>query len=65
MAKKQINLSDVIAFVENLPYAQFKCVVEHYSQKQNSDFSATLIQITTSNFEQRLEQLNINGTCPE
>lgn len=65
MAKKQMNLSEVIAFVENLPYAQFKSVVEHYSQKQNSDFSATLSQITTSNFEQRLEQLNINGTCPE
>ena len=64
MAKKQLSLEDVLNYVETLPYTQFKNVVEHYSQKQNSDFSNTLNQLVVSNFEQRLEKLEVNTTCP-
>lgn len=65
MTKKQLNLDDMIAFIETSPYIQFKSVVKHYSQKQNTDFSATLSQLTASNLAQRLETLAINSTCPE
>lgn len=64
MAKKQLSLEDVLNYVETLPYTQFKNVVEHYSQKQSSDFSNTLNQLVVSNFEQRLERLEVNTTCP-
>ncbi|HFU4501493.1 TPA: hypothetical protein ACGPA6_001129 [Streptococcus suis] len=60
MARKQLNLEDVM----NLPYAQLKGVVEHYSQKQSGDFSNTLNQLVESNFEQHFEKLEINTTCP-
>lgn len=64
MAKKNLMLEDVIAFVEQLPYVKFKHIVERYSEAQNSDFSDTLNQLTVSNFEQRLERLAINSFCP-
>ena len=48
MAKKQLSLEDVLNYVETLPYAQFKGVVEHYSQKQSGDFSNTLNQLVVS-----------------
>jgi len=64
MARKQLSLEDVLNYVETLPYTQFKNVVEHYSQKQSSDFSNTLNQLIVSNFEQRLERLEVNTTCP-
>lgn len=64
MARKHFNLEDVLNYVETLPYTQFKKVVEHYSQKQSSDFSSTLNQLVVSNFEQRLERLEVNTTCP-
>ncbi|HFI0055636.1 TPA: hypothetical protein ACGORU_001985 [Streptococcus suis] len=57
MAIKQLNLKDVLNYVETLSYTQFKNEVEHYSQKQSSDFSNTLSQLVVSNFEQRLERL--------
>ena len=51
MTKKQLSLEDILNYVETLPYTQFKNVVEHYSQKQSSDFSNTLNQLVVSNFE--------------
>ena len=59
MAKKNLNLDEVMAYIEKLPFTQFKSVVEHYSNTQDSDFSDTLNKLTVSNFEQRLESLEL------
>lgn len=64
MIQKTLNLKDVMTFIERLPYIQFKQVVERYVETQNSDFSDMLNQLTISNFEQRLEYLDINRFCP-
>ena len=64
MAKKNLNLDEVMAYIEKLPFTQFKSVVEHYSNTQDSDFSDTLNKLTVSNFEQRLESLEVNSSCP-
>lgn len=64
MAKKNLNLDEVMAHIERLSFTQFKSVVEHYSNTQDSDFSDTLNKLTVSNFEQRLESLEVNSSCP-
>lgn len=64
MAKKNLNLDEVMAYIEKLPFTQFISVVEHYSNTQDSDFSDTLNKLTVSNFEQRLESLEVNSSCP-
>lgn len=64
MAKKNLNLDEIMAYIEKLPFTQFKSVVEHYSNTQDSDFSDTLNKLTVSNFEQRLESLEVNSSCP-
>lgn len=51
MAKKNLILDDVMAYIEKLPFTQFKSVVEHCSNTQDSDFSDTLNKLTVSNFE--------------
>lgn len=61
MAKKSLNLDEVMAYIEKLPFTQFKSVVEHYSNTQDSDFSDTLNKLTVSNFEQRLDCFEVNS----
>lgn len=65
MAKKNINLDEVLDFVKNLPFDKFSKVVKHYSKHSKANFEKELDYITTLNFQQRLEKLGINNTCPK
>ena len=64
MAKKALDLNEVIDYVAQLPFKDFYKVVREYSNTQYTDFSDAMNQIVVSNFEQRLEKLEINKNCP-
>ena len=64
MAKRELDLNEVIKFIETLPYNEFKDVVNHYSQLNKVNFSTELDIMTTLNFEGRLKALGINSRCP-
>ena len=65
MAKKTLDLNEVIDYVAQLPFKDFYKVVREYSNTQHTDFSDAMNQIVVSNFEQRLEKLEINKKCPK
>lgn len=59
MTKKTLDLNEVIDYVAQLPFKDFYKVVREYSNTQQTDFSDAMNQIVVSNFEQRLEKLEI------
>ena len=65
MAKKTLDLNEVIDYVAQLPFKDFYKVVREYSNTQHTDFSDAMNHIVVSNFEQRLGKLEINKKCPK
>lgn len=65
MPKRSVTFDEVIKYLETLPYAKFKQVVEHYSSVKSTSFEHEMDTLVTLNFEQRLQKININQTCPK
>ena len=51
MAKKTLDLNEVIDYVAQLPFKDFYKVVREYSNTQHTDFSDAMNHIVVSNFE--------------
>jgi transposase-like protein len=65
MPKRQISHNEVLDYLKNLPYSQFKNVVEHYTTHNKADFQKEMDNMITLNFQSRLESLDVNSSCPK
>lgn len=61
----KLKHGDVLKYIEKLPYATFKDVAIHYANNHSIDVNADLDNIITTDFQKRLEKLEINNVCPE
>lgn len=65
VAKKQLDFNEVLSYLEKLPYNKFKEVVYYYVSHTKTNFESELDDMITLNFQQRLEKLNVNSSCPK
>ena len=65
MPKRKISHDEVLDYLANLPYNQFKDVVEHYSTHTKTDFEKEMETMITFNFQERLTRLGVNNICPK
>jgi transposase-like protein len=65
MAKKEFNFDDVLSYLEKLPFNKFKEIVEHYSTHAKTNFETELEDMISLNFQQRLQKLGVNSSCPK
>lgn len=65
MPKRKITHKEVLEYLKKLPYNEFKAVVYDYSTHTMTDFEKELESMVILNFQQRLENLKINQTCPK
>lgn len=65
MPKRQITHDEVLEYLKNLPYSQFKDVVEHYSNNHKADFQKEMDNMVTLNLQDRLQSIGVNDTCPK
>lgn len=63
--KKELNFDEVLAYLEKLPYDKFKEVVNHYASHSKAYFESDMEDMVVLNFQQRLEKLKINSSCPK
>jgi len=63
MPKRQITHNEVLDYIKNLPYNQFKDMVEYYSTQTKADFEKEIETMITLNFQERLSRLGINSVC--
>lgn len=61
MAKKNITMDDLMEFIDNLPYNQFKQVVDRYASVTKSDFQKEMDSMVTASLQQKLLKLGINS----
>ena len=65
MAKTKITMENVSEFLNALPYAQFKALVEGYVAHTETNFDDEMKRLVTVNLQSRLEKLGVNSTCPK
>ena len=65
MAKTKITMENISDFINTLPYAQFKALVESYATHSKTNFDDEMKQLVTVNLQSRLEKLGVNSTCPQ
>ena len=65
MAKTKITMENVSDFINTLPYAQFKALVEGYVAHSKTSFDDEMKRLVTVNWQSRLEKLGVNSTCPK
>ena len=65
MAKTRITMENVSEFLNTLPYAQFKALVEGYVAHTETNFDDEMNRLVTVNLQSRLEKLGVNSTCPK
>ena len=65
MAKTKITMENVSEFLNSLPYAQFKALVEGYVAHTETNFDDEMKRLVTINLQNRLEKLGVNSTCPK
>ena len=65
MAKTRITMENVSEFLNTLPYAQFKALVESYVAHTETNFDDEMNRLVTVNLQSRLEKLGVNSTCPQ
>ena len=64
MTKTKLTKENVAEFLNSLPYAEFKSLVEGYSTSNKSNFDKEMKRLVTLNLQSRLEKLGINSVCP-
>ena len=50
MTGKELSLSDIMTYIDSLPYNNFRKMVEHYSEITGSDFKKDMERITALDF---------------
>lgn len=65
MTKKELDFVEALSYLEKLPYNKFKEVVHHYSSHAKANFETELVDMVTLNFQQRLQKLQVNSSCPK
>lgn len=65
MVKRELDFGEVISYLEKLPYKKFKEVVSHYASHTKANFETELEDMITLNFQQRLQKLQVNSSCPQ
>ena len=65
MNQKTLNLNEFISYVSQLPFSDFNKVVRQYANSQRVDVANTMNFVVVSNFEERLEKLGVNSSCPQ
>ena len=65
MAKTRITMENVSEFLNTLPYAQFKALVEGYVAHTETNFDDEMKRLVTVNLQSRLEKLGVNSICPK
>ena len=65
MAKTKITMENVSDFINTLPYAQFKALVEGYVAHSKTNFDDEMKRLVTVNLQSRLEKLGVNSNCPQ
>lgn len=65
MAKTKMTMEIVSEFLNTLPYAQFKSLVENYTKNTGNTFDNEMKLLTTLNLQARLEKLGVNSVCPK
>ncbi len=63
MAKK-ITLEELAESINNLPFHEFKKLIDQYSAKSGIDFKSEMSLLVTSCLQDRLIKLGINSKCP-
>lgn len=63
MAKRELDFSEVLTYLEKFPYNRFREVVYHYASHTKTNFESELEDMVTLNFQQRLEKLQVNSSC--
>lgn len=58
------NMNDLSAFLSTLSYNDFKTIVDEYSNKNNVSFDTQMEMMVTNSLESKLNDLNINCSCP-
>jgi len=65
MPKREITHEEVLNYLKNLPYSQFKDLVEYYSSNHKADFQKEMDNMIKLNLQDRLESLGVNSICPK
>jgi len=60
----KLKHSEVLKYIEKLPYATFKDVANHYANNHSINISDDLDNVIMTDFHKRLEKLEINNICP-
>lgn len=63
--KKRISHDEAVAYIQSLPFAKFKEIVEQYSKRTGKDFSSEMAAMTVSSLESHLAELGVNSVCPK
>lgn len=64
MTKTTLTTENISEFLNNLPFTEFKSLVENYTKHTKSKFDTEMKHLVTLNLQKRLERLGINSTCP-
>lgn len=65
MARHQTTYDEVVRYLQTMSYIDFQSIVKDYAQKTNTNFNDELNQMIISNFQARLQSLDINAFCPK
>ena len=63
MAKTKMTMENVSEFLNSLPYAQFKSLVENYTKNTGNKFDNEMKLLVTLDLQSRLEKLGVNSGC--
>lgn len=62
---KKVTIDDVLEYLKELPFAEFKEVVSKYSEATGADLSDEMGKLVSVDFEKRLDKLKVNSVCPK
>ncbi len=65
MPKREITYDEVLKYIKELPFHQFKDVVNYYAYYSKADFQREMTVMVTYDFQERLKVLGINTSCPK
>ena len=63
--KTSLSKKKVSEYLKALPFAEFKKMVEEYSECTQSNLDTEMRRLVTLDHQKRLEELGINSTCPQ
>ncbi len=64
MAKTKLTIENVSQFLNALPYAELKALIESYTDHTRQSFDKEMKRLVTTDLEARLEACGVNAICP-